>query len=82
MSGAWRLIDFALCLRNDTRLLSLMSRMRVGTGCDGMAQEHGALPKVGFGVWRSPPVSAECSSAVAGFQVSVDGGALDIRRPN
>ena len=86
MSDTGEAIDFAY-LRNDTRLLSLMSRMRVksGTGCDGIAQEHGAPTKVGLGrLALNPPVGAECSSVVAALHVcvSVDGGVLDVSQPN
>ena len=73
MSDTGEAIGFAY-LRNGTRLLSLMSRMRVrsGPGCGAS------------GVRRSPPVGAECSSAVAALHVcvSVDGGVLDVSQPN
>jgi len=60
MSDTGEAIGFAY-LRNGTRLLSLMSRMRVrsGPGCGAS------------GVRRSPPVGAECSSAVAALHVCV-----------
>jgi hypothetical protein len=64
--------------RHSVVKLDVADAVKSGTGCDGIAHERAAPPKVDIGRLALTPVSVECSSAVAGFKVSVDG--VDVTR--